>query len=133
MQAEVSSRIREEGGGRKPLTEKDLGLLPLGSGIASSNLFRGELAHAIEPAALAQRPLAQDNVFAAARHYGHVLRLSILPEHGAVAEVPVNGGVQDWRERGPEAWLLVDRTGSGCLGEGRARWGAYNTVGFMTP
>src|ERR1035441_9083930 len=65
---------------------KDLGLLPPGSGIASANLFRGELGHAIEPAALSGRPLTQDNVFAAARHHAHVLRLPIFPQNGAVTE-----------------------------------------------
>src|ERR1035437_7928999 len=67
-------------------TVKDPGLLPAGSGIASANLFRGEFGLAIETAALARRPLAPDDVFAAARHHGHILRLPILPPNGAVAE-----------------------------------------------
>src|SRR5208337_3581717 len=65
---------------------KDLGLLPPGSGIASANLFGGELGHAIETTALSGRPLTQNNVFAAARHHAHVLRLPILPQNGAVTE-----------------------------------------------
>src|SRR4051812_26024804 len=63
---------------------KDDNLLPAPSARASPRLFGGELVFAIETASFAGSPLAQDNVFAAAHHQGHILLRPIFLENGAI-------------------------------------------------